>query len=412
MLQTIKNTGVLCQKSKLFCCVLTLGTAISAISVVYISTMTSTNAVASDASNNYNSRTPGLKNGVIVQVLHDNKGLDDQSFTSSLNNEMRLADVTAHTSTNSRSSRGSRSMCNGEPVDIIICVHSHPKNAALRDMIRQTWANQGVWVKFRVKTMFFIGRPVKPNATESESVQLDIELYKAVIEESRSKSDVILGDFMDTYRNLTMKTLTALKWVTDYCAGSTYYIKVDDDVIVNAFQVQQMLSMTSATAAAARANGNANALEADEIACCYFRNLAVKRNRSESKWFVTEKELPINITVYPPFCSGMGYIMRTETALKLYKASFFEPFLWIDDIYVTGFLAQRINATFRRLNVAWDTASTREAFSKKTWQDNTFGHGVKTPLVLRKIWFRLALIVGKKDMSILDFIRAMVRLKK
>jgi hypothetical protein len=55
------------------------------------------------------------------------------------------------------------------------------------------------------------------------------------------------------------------------------------------------------------------------------------------KWYVTVSEYPY--TTYPPYCAGFAYVMSADVNRKLYEASGSVPFLWVDDVYVTGFLA-------------------------------------------------------------------------
>jgi len=36
-------------------------------------------------------------------------------------------------------------------------------------------------------------------------------------------------------RNMTLKALAALDWVSKHCAGAAYYVKADDDAFINPF---------------------------------------------------------------------------------------------------------------------------------------------------------------------------------
>ena len=35
--------------------------------------------------------------------------------------------------------------------------------------------------------------------------------------EAESHADIVQGDFMDTYANLSLKTVTGFKWASQYC---------------------------------------------------------------------------------------------------------------------------------------------------------------------------------------------------
>ena len=43
----------------------------------------------------------------------------------------------------------------------------------------------------------------------------------------------IRNDFIDSYRNLTVKSIMALKWATEHCKNAKLIFKMDDDTLVN-----------------------------------------------------------------------------------------------------------------------------------------------------------------------------------
>ena len=266
------------------------------------------------------------------------------------------------------------SMCRGV-VDVIICVHSSPANDQRRNAVRETWSSQTYWPQHRVRLMFFTGLVIGSNANINNSKNIQLKLEK----EHKQFGDIVQSYFEDTYRNLTLKAIAVLHWIHAYCSHSIFYLKTDDDVIVNVFTMQEKLISVSGQ------------LSDGQIACCRFQNITVKRT---GKWAVTKEEL--NETVYPDFCAGMGYLMRTSTALSLRSVIAKEPLLWIDDIFITGYLARRINASFMQLNVSWSEKSTISSFSYKTWQAHTFGH-VKNLVLFRKLWTRLAVLAKRKE---------------
>ena len=58
-------------------------------------------------------------------------------------------------------------------------------------------------------------------------------INKRIEIESNFYNDVVQANFIDSYDNLTLKTLSGLRWVSLYCSNSIFTIKVDDDVLVN-----------------------------------------------------------------------------------------------------------------------------------------------------------------------------------
>jgi len=51
--------------------------------------------------------------------------------------------------------------------------------------------------------------------------------------ESDTFRDIIIENFVDTYNNLTVKTLRLLKWVKNNCKNTDYIMKADDDIYIN-----------------------------------------------------------------------------------------------------------------------------------------------------------------------------------
>lgn len=52
-------------------------------------------------------------------------------------------------------------------------------------------------------------------------------------DESFVNNDIIQEQFLDTYNNLTLKSVMLLKWITSNCNKLVYTMKTDDDMYVN-----------------------------------------------------------------------------------------------------------------------------------------------------------------------------------
>lgn len=53
------------------------------------------------------------------------------------------------------------------------------------------------------------------------------------LEESVKHKDIIAEDVVDTYNNLTLKSIFMLKWVKKDCMQARFVMKVDDDAYIN-----------------------------------------------------------------------------------------------------------------------------------------------------------------------------------
>lgn len=103
-------------------------------------------------------------------------------------------------------------------IDLLIYVHSTPSNLKNRLLIRETWAKRGLFPQTRL--VFMLG------STHNKTIQHKIEL------ESQIYNDIVQQNFDDSYRNLTLKCIMSLEWVSNYCPSAKYVLKTDDDVIV------------------------------------------------------------------------------------------------------------------------------------------------------------------------------------
>jgi len=200
---------------------------------------------------------------------------------------------------------------------LLTFVHSAPNHFSKRKVIRETWASKDVISNFDTKVIFVVGLS---NNTVIESL-----LWK----ESNDYGDIVQGNFLDTYKNLTLKHLTAFRWVMKYCNTSKFVMKVDDDAFIDTFQVISMLKTTFDTQDRSRR-------PAGILACSLFPNgTAVKRS---GKWAVDVTEY--SPSAYPPYCSGVAYFVTPDVIFKLFDAAHHPSIrvLWIDDVFVTGIL--------------------------------------------------------------------------
>jgi hypothetical protein len=52
-------------------------------------------------------------------------------------------------------------------------------------------------------------------------------------DENRKYGDIIQGDFIDLYENLTFKSLMSWRWIKYNCMKAQYFLKLDNDVFMN-----------------------------------------------------------------------------------------------------------------------------------------------------------------------------------
>lgn len=56
-------------------------------------------------------------------------------------------------------------------------------------------------------------------------------------------NDIIQEDFVDSYKNLTVKIIMSFKWVKLYCPQAEYVIRVNHHVVMNTYAMIKFLEI-------------------------------------------------------------------------------------------------------------------------------------------------------------------------
>lgn len=193
---------------------------------------------------------------------------------------------------------------------VLILIHSAPLNWHKRNVIRYTWGQHDS----RARIFFLLG------AVNTTAQQLRLR------QENEMFQDIIQGNFMDAYRNMTYKHVMALKWFTYNCPKLKYLVKTDDDVFINTPALYEYLENLGD--------------RQDFLFCSAIVGARIKRSY-RSKWRVSPKEF--TGWYYPPYCPGYSIIYSADVVFRLYKEAQRTRYFWIDDVHVTGTLAQKTN---------------------------------------------------------------------
>ena len=91
-----------------------------------------------------------------------------------------------------------------------------------RDVIRTSWGSPTIpGVKTRVA--FMLGYPY-------------LKIYQEQIEkENLLHGDIVQGNFLDSYKNLTYKTVMGHMWVSSFCTQAEFLMKADDDIYLDIY---------------------------------------------------------------------------------------------------------------------------------------------------------------------------------
>ncbi|XP_038060580.1 beta-1,3-galactosyltransferase 1-like [Patiria miniata] len=183
----------------------------------------------------------------------------------------------------------------------IATIHAHTEQ---RQAIRETWGSPREVMGKKIVTLFLLAQNQYVN------------LQQQVEEESNKHHDILQEDFQDTYKNLTLKTIMAMKWASTHCPHASYVMKTDDDSYVSYDNLVKHLTRSpSINYAVGR----------------LFPSAAPFRNPS-NKWYVSKETYPRDI--YPPFLAGTGYVLSTDVAGKVFQMSLRTKYIHLEDIFV------------------------------------------------------------------------------
>lgn len=171
-------------------------------------------------------------------------------------------------------------------------------------------------------------------------------------QEAEQYDDIIQEQFVDSYNNLTIKSVMALKWIQRRRCyeQAAFFMKVDDDTFVNVPNLLHFLlggtvplynetldyydsNSYQTLSAVNRLNATLNYMVG------YMFCKAPVLSNVKSKWYMPYYMYPQD--EYPHYLSGSGYLMSMDVVPKLYKAALNTSLIYLEDVYVTGMCAEK-----------------------------------------------------------------------
>lgn len=149
---------------------------------------------------------------------------------------------------------------------LVIFVHSAPKNFDKRRAIRSTWGNEHNLNDDKMRLVFLVG------------FVSDSSIQQKLVKENKEFEDLIQGNFVDSYRNLTYKHVMGLKWVAYFCQNAKFVFKTDDDIFVDIFQLMFYLK-----------GSHGHSFPPRNLMSCYVISNPYPKRSQRSKWRVTFK---------------------------------------------------------------------------------------------------------------------------
>ena len=181
---------------------------------------------------------------------------------------------------------------------VVVGVASDVTNWDRRKTQRNSWASvsniERVQSEKNVQMamVFVVGHNQQMSQSEKRSLKREMALY----------GDVIQGNFLESYFNLTLKVQLLFDWTATHCSEWDFLVKTDDDMYLNLDLLAGYVSTIHS---------------AEEVfAGKYFLYQKPHRDPS-SKWHMARHLYPRS--TYPPFCIGALYMLNLRLVLQIHK---------------------------------------------------------------------------------------------
>lgn len=263
--------------------------------------------------------------------------------------------------------------CQNKKVDVLVIVPTSAANHEAREAVRKSW-NGNFPANWPV--MFYLGATNNPR------------LQNEITEEGRQYGDITQDDsFLDSYNNLTLKSLSLVSWAHKFCKNANYVLKIDDDVFLNTKKFHDLIiCITSArndiymklfqknTVTLGEGGDLLDKLEEESMQPTYsseysvcesfnpyglinyyvnakshdyesyifggylYKGVQADRNPS-SKWYLDRSVYRYDRL--PPFLSGTAYIMSSNIIPHLLREAKQHPVIALEDVYMSGIIGSQ-----------------------------------------------------------------------
>lgn len=209
---------------------------------------------------------------------------------------------------------------------IVIIVLSARQNFMQRHLIRQTYGSiRNINNIHILAVVFMLGGLDDPDREKADIGKLEAERDRF--------GDVIMGDFVDTYKNLTRKTIMAYEWLDSFCREADIVVKTDDDVVVNIFALTEELRKWTPTM-----------IKSHTFWCAIHWSERIDRNES-SRYYVPYEDYAGDI--FPKHCAGVGYVTPMGVIHRIVEEiskSSLDSVCTHEDVFMTGIVPEKINS--------------------------------------------------------------------
>lgn len=215
---------------------------------------------------------------------------------------------------------------------LVWIVTSYAGDATPRSALRRAYPDSELKA-YGIRRVFLLA--LLPNDVQAKTRVTQ----SAIVDESKRHRDVVQGNFIEAYKNLTYKHVMGLKWATESCRNVSYLMKMDHDIVLNLYKIIDVVK--------------ASGIPGNTMMGYVLKNMTPIREPL-NKWFVTRSEYPSDS--YPDFLSGWLYITSLKTARALTNAAqMARKYFWIDDLFLTGIIRRELDVRLKDLNEFFTT---------------------------------------------------------
>ncbi|GAB6025901.1 hypothetical protein CHUAL_014050 [Chamberlinius hualienensis] len=215
-------------------------------------------------------------------------------------------------------------VCDGESdIFMLILVGSHAAHASQRNVLRSTLSRPGI-DKLIFKMVFTFG------------LLTDVDSQRSLEEESQQYKDIIQGNFIDSYQNVTHRDLMAFRWAWQRCPQARYIMRLDDDTSVNIFKLVDVLR-------------DCCSHKPVFIGCFdIWHNAPVYR---DGRYGLTREEHEAD--TFEDYCFGWMYVTTSLMAFLLDWVSNYVHYYWLNDAFISGSLVGRLGIRHTHLHIEY-----------------------------------------------------------
>ena len=221
-------------------------------------------------------------------------------------------------------------ICLGRPITMLICVTTRRNETETREAIRETWGSwkNGTWEhgsRWYNALVFFVGE-----RTQQEDPLIEEGLRK----ESATYGDISFGSYIDTYVNLTYKSIAMMEFAAKFCRNSMFVFKVDSDSYVNIPLLMNLLKKMVI-------------IKGHRPFMLGMQHFDVNPVRDpQHKFYISIEEY--GSSKFPPYLGGSAYVLTSAAAVKISEVVAQVPWFRFEDIYITAMC--RIKAGIRMIH--------------------------------------------------------------